>query len=130
MLTVSTRRTSLADVGLWLLLERLSSARDVRDHPLVAMVLDLLSLLVSRMFGAEHPPPVVQLLEVALIASQLQNTLVLEGARLLLTDQRRTGQADRRLGQPSVSVLVDQTEDRSRETSQNGGHGSRTRLIV
>ena len=100
-LTVGTRRTSFADVGFRLLLERLTAAGDVRDHPLVSMILDLLSLLVSRVFGAEHPPSIVQLLKVALIASQLQDALVLEASRLLLAAQSwpGAGQTDRWLWQ-------------------------------
>ena len=83
-LTVWTGRTSLTDVGFRLLLKWSATASDVRDHPLITMIFDLLSLLVSRMFVAEHPPPIVQLLKVALIASQFEYALVFEASRLLV----------------------------------------------
>ena len=63
----------------------------MRYHPLVAMIFDLLPLLVSRMFGAEHPPPVVQLFEVATIAAQSENALVLEASSLLAGRRVQTG---------------------------------------
>lgn len=55
---------------------------DVRYNPLQAVVLHLGALLVAGMFGAEYPPPVVLLLEVAGVAAQLQHVLVAKGSNL------------------------------------------------
>ena len=57
-------------------------ARDVGHDPVHSHVLHLGPLLVTRVLAAQDPPPVVLLLKVARIASQLQNILVAKGTNL------------------------------------------------
>lgn len=59
------------------------SSGDVRYDPLLPFVLHFGALLVTWMLGAEHPPTVVQLLEVTGTATQLEDILVAKGPNLI-----------------------------------------------
>ena len=79
LVVIGSGRSQVANISLFLLLEGTVTNCMVSYDPLLPVIVELFSLLVSPMSLTQNPPSIVNLLKVTVFAPKLEDSLILKG---------------------------------------------------